>query len=582
MDALNTTMMVDRSGPEQRRSKIVPAARWISIDYRSIVANAVAGLANNTPAARRDVYAQARGVVHRHLQLMRLPEPIVELEKLALDLTIRKVERQARAAQAVPEEEEEPTEEATAPTVADAVHSFGSALGALAQAFTSLMIVLCLRPVFYALWIIAPRFIGRTVFSAVGLAAGLPIALLLGITIYLLDTDTTFQSAVTARPAQFREHEPSSAIAVKDEEERVAGRIEPPPVGTGPAPAVPARARVTTSSRSHNSAYDPTLEANVVGAGPRASAPEAAPSLGANNPKSLPKWFAAYSSVSEAAATSSAAPESRPPAPPADLAPAPYELAAANSMAAIPDDQPLRPPLPTISLPPLRAPSPRVVALLETGKKAATAHDLEKAVRDFTDAVHIDPHFPGGYSERGQALFELGETDRAIADYSAALKRDPNYGPALRGRAMANLYRGATDRALSDLSRAIQAAEIDPNRLSPLELFYARRSRAAIYGTRMQLDAEIADCSAIIEAYQRDEALNVALVGIYRTEGAANLIATIYRQRANAYTRRLNPELARADLTAAATLSADRGLSAPVDRPRLNEAIGQRLRSGVD
>ena len=238
--------------------------------------------------------------------------------------------------------------------------------------------------------------------------------------------------------------------------------------------------------------------------------------------------------------------------------------------------------MPTISLPPLRAPSPRVAALIETGKKAATAHDLEKAVRDFTDAVHIDPHFPGGYSERGQALFELGETDRAIADYSAALKHDPNYWPALRGRAMANLYRGATDRALSDLSRAIQAAEIDPNRLSPLELFYARRSRAAIYGTRMQLDAEIADCSAIIEAYQRDEALNVALVGIYRTEGAANLIATIYRQRANAYTRRLNPELARADLTAAATLSADRGLSAPVDRPRLNEAIGQRRQPGVD
>ena len=78
MDALNTTMMVDRpEGPEQRRSKIVPAARWVSIDYRSIVANAVAGLADNTPDAGRNVYAQARGVVHRHLQLMRLPEPIV-------------------------------------------------------------------------------------------------------------------------------------------------------------------------------------------------------------------------------------------------------------------------------------------------------------------------------------------------------------------------------------------------------------------------------------------------------------------------------------------------------------------------
>jgi tetratricopeptide (TPR) repeat protein len=200
-------------------------------------------------------------------------------------------------------------------------------------------------------------------------------------------------------------------------------------------------------------------------------------------------------------------------------------LAAANSTVAIPDDQPLRPTLSTISLPQLRAPSPKVAALIETGKKAAIANDLKKAVHDFTEAVRIDPNYAAGYSERGQALFELGETDRAIADYSAALKHDPNYGPALRGRAMAHLYRGATDRALSDLSRAIQVAEIDPNRLSPLELFYARRSRATIYGTRMQLDAEIADYSAIIEAYKRDEALNVALVGIYRAEGAANLIS---------------------------------------------------------
>src|ERR1700722_19506704 len=227
-------------------------------------------------------------------------------------------------------------------------------------------------------------------------------------------------------------------------------------------------------------------------------------------------------------------------------------------------------------------PSAKVAALIETGKKAANADDLEKAVHDFTEAVRLDPNYPGGYTERGQALFKLGETDHAIADYTAAIKRDPNYGPALRGRAMANLYRGATDLALTDLSRAIQLAEIDPNRLSPLELFYARRSRATIYGNKMQHDGEIADCGAIIEAYKRDKALNVALVGIYQAEGAANLIATIYRQRANAYIRQSNPELARADLTAAVPLSADRGFSALVDRARLNEAIGQRDQAIMD
>src|SRR5271156_2247379 len=171
MDALSAKMMVDQpDGSQQRRNRIVPAARWVSIDYRSIVANAVAGLASNTPDARRDVYAQARGVVHRHLQLMRLPEPIIEVEKLALDLTIRKIERQTRAALVVsqerPEHEgEESSEQAAEPTVSDAARSFGAALAEASQAFTSLLVVLGLRPVFYGIWIAAAplRFIGRAI-----------------------------------------------------------------------------------------------------------------------------------------------------------------------------------------------------------------------------------------------------------------------------------------------------------------------------------------------------------------------------------------------------------------------------------
>src|SRR3984893_6958994 len=96
--------MVDRNerNPARRRqATVVAAARVVSIDCRSIVERAVAGLNRNTPDGRREVYAQARAVVQRHLQLMRLPDPIVELEKLALDLTIRKIEEQVRAQQSV-------------------------------------------------------------------------------------------------------------------------------------------------------------------------------------------------------------------------------------------------------------------------------------------------------------------------------------------------------------------------------------------------------------------------------------------------------------------------------------------------
>jgi tetratricopeptide (TPR) repeat protein len=547
MDALSATMTIDRpDGSEQRRSKIVPAARWATIDYRSIVANAVAGLANNTPDARCDVYAQARGVVHRHLQLMRLPEPIIELEKLALDLTIRKIEWQTRAERAAPEKELAAVEEETEPTVHHAARSFGTAAGEVARAFTSLMIVLGLRPV---LWIAASplRFIARAIFSPVGLAAGLPITALLVTTFYLLDTNTGFESAVGVRTAQFLDHVDAwlngSAPPVAGENEaQVASTIEPPAsVGTAPARAVPARARVTASSRGRSGVYAPSSPGQYDRALARPPAPLAALSPAPTHeqtPTRLPKWFSGYADVlkaaptasaaidgastsnslsgtadvSEAAPTSLATIDGAPEAPPAEPEAAPYAVAAANSLAAIPDDRAAV----AVTLPPLRTPAPKVAALIEAGKKAATAGHLEKAARDFGEAVRIDPIYPGGYTERGHALFRLGETDRAIADFSAAIKRDPNYGPALRGRAMANLYRGATELALADLSKAILLAEIDPNRLSPLELLYARRSRANIYRNKMQYDREIADC-AIIEAYKRDKVLGTALVGVNQT-----------------------------------------------------------------
>jgi Flp pilus assembly protein TadD len=334
-------------------------------------------------------------------------------------------------------------------------------------------------------------------------------------TFYLLDTNTGFQSTVSVRTAQFLEHvdtwlgASAPPVAGKDEE-RVAGPIEPlASVGTAPA-------RVTASSRGRNGVYAPPSQANAVATLAPSRAPPAALSAGpaTSNANVLPKWFSGYADVLKAAPTASAVIDGAPEAPPAEPKVAPYTPAAANSLAAIPDDRAAL----AVTLPPLRTPAPKVAALIEAGKKAATADDLEKAVRDFTEAVRIDPIYPGGYTERGQVLFKLGETDRAIADFSAAIKRDPNYGPALRGRAMANLYRGATELALADLSKAIQLAKIDPSRLTPLELLYARRSRANIYHNKMQYDREIADCSAIIEAYKRDKVLGTALVGVYQTD----------------------------------------------------------------
>jgi tetratricopeptide (TPR) repeat protein len=224
----------------------------------------------------------------------------------------------------------------------------------------------------------------------------------------------------------------------------------------------------------------------------------------------------------------------------------------------------------------------KVTALIENGKRATLKGDLDRAVRDFSEAIRIDPEYPDSYLERGQALFKLGEIERAIADYSAALVRDPQQGAALRARGMAYLYNSKADLALADLSKTIELAERNPRLLAPIELFYARRSRGAIYDSKQQYDLEIADCTALIETYTHDPRLVEALTANYGNTGAANILATIYRQRANAFIKRSNWERAVADLTEAIPLSSDRGYTALIDRSKLQEGLGRYQSAAAD
>jgi tetratricopeptide (TPR) repeat protein len=66
-----------------------------------------------------------------------------------------------------------------------------------------------------------------------------------------------------------------------------------------------------------------------------------------------------------------------------------------------------------------------------------------------------------------------------------------------------------------------------------------------------------------------------ALAANYGTTGTANILATLYRQRANAFIRSSNGERAVADLTEAIPLSSDRGYAALMDRSKLHEGLGR-------
>jgi Tfp pilus assembly protein PilF len=237
-------------------------------------------------------------------------------------------------------------------------------------------------------------------------------------------------------------------------------------------------------------------------------------------------------------------------------------------------------PPPRVNL--IRPANAKVTAMIDSGRRAAAKGDLDRAVHDFNEAIRLDPKYPDGYAERGQANFKLGETDRAIADYTAAIQRDPQHGTALRSRGMAYLYRGTSDLALADLTKAIELAENDPTMMSPIELFYARRSRASILGTKQQYDREVEDYSSLIASYMSDPTVVDALKSNYGDVGAANILATVYRQRATAHIRRQSWDLAIADLTAAIPLGSDRGYTALVDRAKIYEGLGKRDQAVAD
>jgi tetratricopeptide (TPR) repeat protein len=207
---------------------------------------------------------------------------------------------------------------------------------------------------------------------------------------------------------------------------------------------------------------------------------------------------------------------------------------------------------------------------------------MEGAVRDLTAAIRADALHAEAYVVRGQALFQIGDTERAINDFNEGIRLDPRNALAIRARGMTHLYRSNDEAALADLSKAIQLVEADPARMPAIELFYARRNRAAICDRKKLYDREIYDLTAMIDAYWRDPVLADTLRKNYREAGVGSLVGSIYRLRAQAQVRKGSPEAAIADLSFALQLDQSRTIALLLARGNLLETLGRRDGAMID
>jgi hypothetical protein len=88
------------------------------------------------------------------------------------------------------------------------------------------------------------------------------------------------------------------------------------------------------------------------------------------------------------------------------------------------------------------------------GRAYGMKDDYDRAIADFTQAMHLNPHYVGAYYYRGLAYGMIGDFDRAISDFTEAIRLNPNYADAYYYRGLAYDMKGDTARANADEAKA--------------------------------------------------------------------------------------------------------------------------------
>jgi len=87
----------------------------------------------------------------------------------------------------------------------------------------------------------------------------------------------------------------------------------------------------------------------------------------------------------------------------------------------------------------------------------ANKDQYDKAIREYTKAIEINPKFADAYNNRGNAYGEKGQYDQAIRDYTKAIEVNPKYAEAYDNRGftyVVNLWNRV--KGFADLKKACE------------------------------------------------------------------------------------------------------------------------------
>jgi len=126
----------------------------------------------------------------------------------------------------------------------------------------------------------------------------------------------------------------------------------------------------------------------------------------------------------------------------------------------------------------------------ERAYKAAEEQRYDDAIRDYTEAIRLNPQDAKAYNNRGSAYDDKRDYDAAIRDYTEAIRLNPLYAKAYVGRAAAYINgKKDYDAAIRDANEAIRLNPQDAN---------AYYNRGLAYRNKGDYDAAIRDYNEAI------------------------------------------------------------------------------------
>src|SRR5215475_3561236 len=129
------------------------------------------------------------------------------------------------------------------------------------------------------------------------------------------------------------------------------------------------------------------------------------------------------------------------------------------------------------------------IVVMRRGNCYYGKHDVERAIKDYDQALRLDPRNAAAYDNRANALDARGDWDDARKDYDESLRLNPRNPYAYLNRGALLAEHGELSGALSDYAKALE--------LNPHEE-HAHVGRVEIYLLQCKREAALKEANAAI------------------------------------------------------------------------------------